>query len=158
MKSKPDQKQSPFAFTRRMFLQIGLWFSAAISSWGILKFLSFDPPREVLLPSITLDEPITYLATPALYVPEVKAWLMHDDKGLYAVTSTCTHLGCTVNHDDTKFVCPCHGSQFNNSGEVLQGPAVDSLEHYEVSLSPNGRVVINRLVTVSAIDRLGVDG
>jgi Rieske Fe-S protein len=158
MNSKTDKKRNPIEFTRRMFLQIGLWFSAAISSWGILKFLSYDPPKEVLLSSITLLEPLAYPPGSATYIPEVKAWLVYDENGLYAVTSTCTHLGCTVNHQDEKFVCPCHGSQFNISGEVLQGPAVKSLEHYEVRLSSDGRVLIDRQVIATPTDRLEVGG
>lgn len=135
-------------------MQISLWFSAAVSSWGIFKFLSYDPPKEVLLPSITLGEPVSYISGTATYIPEVKAWLVRDENGLYAVTSTCTHLGCTVNHQDDKFVCPCHGSQFTISGEVLLGPAIKALEHYQVSLSTNGLVVIDRRVVVPASERL----
>ena len=156
MKSTNETKQKSFRFTRRMFLQISLWFSAAVSSWGILKFLSYDPPREVLLSSITLSDPLSYALGTGTYIPEVKAWLMHDNNGLFAVTSICTHLGCTVNHENEKLVCPCHGSQFTITGEVLQGPAVKALEHYQVSLSANGLVVIDREKVVSAADRLEI--
>jgi glycine/D-amino acid oxidase-like deaminating enzyme/nitrite reductase/ring-hydroxylating ferredoxin subunit len=54
-----------------------------------------------------------------------------DERGeLTAVSPTCTHLGCRVNWNtaERSWDCPCHGSRFAPSGEVLQGPAVHRLE------------------------------
>lgn len=54
-----------------------------------------------------------------------------DDAGmLTAVSPTCTHLGCRVNWNtaERSWDCPCHGSRFAPSGEVLHGPAVHRLE------------------------------
>lgn len=47
----------------------------------------------------------------------------------YGISAKCTHLGCTVDWqpDQQAFVCPCHGSRFNEVGEVLNGPADDPL-------------------------------
>jgi len=43
----------------------------------------------------------------------------------YGVNAVCTHLGCVVpwNAAENKFACPCHGSQYNNQGKVVRGPA-----------------------------------
>lgn len=43
----------------------------------------------------------------------------------YALKPICTHLGCTVEWkaDKNRFVCPCHGSQFDEIGRAVQGPA-----------------------------------
>ncbi|HAY85790.1 MAG TPA: (2Fe-2S)-binding protein [Chloroflexi bacterium] len=145
------------AFTRRMFLQLGLWISGVASAWGIFQFLSYDPPGEKLVQTVTLDQPTIYLEGSILYVAEVKAWLIRDEDGLYAVSATCTHLGCIINEKDDQFTCPCHGSQFELSGRVLQGPAVSSLPNFAVSLSEDGRVIIDRRVTVPSINRLQVN-
>ncbi|GAB2274842.1 Cytochrome b6-f complex iron-sulfur subunit 1, chloroplastic [Dionaea muscipula] len=47
----------------------------------------------------------------------------------YGINAVCTHLGCVVpwNAAENKFVCPCHGSQYNNQGKVVRGPAPLSL-------------------------------
>lgn len=47
----------------------------------------------------------------------------------YGVNAVCTHLGCVVpwNSNENKFICPCHGSQYNNQGRVVRGPAPLSL-------------------------------
>jgi cytochrome b6-f complex iron-sulfur subunit len=47
----------------------------------------------------------------------------------YGVNAVCTHLGCVVpfNGPENKFICPCHGSQYNNQGLVVRGPAPLSL-------------------------------
>jgi ubiquinol-cytochrome c reductase iron-sulfur subunit len=45
------------------------------------------------------------------------------DKFFMAI-GLCTHLGCipTFFPDKHKFICPCHGGQFNEAGEVLKAP------------------------------------
>ena len=48
-----------------------------------------------------------------------------------ALTATCTHEVCTITgFESSRFVCPCHGSQFTTSGTVAQGPAARALQHY----------------------------
>ena len=47
----------------------------------------------------------------------------------YGINAVCTHLGCVVpwNGSENKFICPCHGSQYNDEGKVVRGPAPLSL-------------------------------
>lgn len=54
-----------------------------------------------------------------------------DQAGLvHEYSATCPHLGCIVqwNHGEGTFDCPCHGSRFNDHGEVISGPANVNLE------------------------------
>ncbi|MBT8343031.1 MAG: Rieske (2Fe-2S) protein, partial [Desulfatitalea sp.] len=48
-----------------------------------------------------------------------------DDGGFLALSRKCTHLGCTVPWvaDKNRFVCPCHASVFDITGEVVGPPA-----------------------------------
>ncbi|CCG04597.1 Glycine/D-amino acid oxidase, deaminating [Blastococcus saxobsidens DD2] len=58
-----------------------------------------------------------------------------DEEGaLHAVSSVCTHLGCTVawNEGEKSWDCPCHGSRFGSDGRVLHGPASRPLEPREL--------------------------
>ena len=48
-----------------------------------------------------------------------------------AVEAVCSHEGCTVNEaaGDT-YVCPCHGSRYTRTGQVVKGPARANLRQY----------------------------
>ena len=53
-----------------------------------------------------------------------------------AVEAICTHEGCTINGADGEaYVCPCHGSRYNRSGQVLVGPARASLRRYATTFT-----------------------
>lgn len=51
-----------------------------------------------------------------------------------AVSKLCTHSQCTItyNHDANELPCPCHGSRFDTSGNVTEGPAEANLKKYNV--------------------------
>ena len=53
-----------------------------------------------------------------------------------AVDAVCTHEGCTITGADGEtYVCPCHGSRYNRSGQVLAGPARSSLRQYATTFT-----------------------
>lgn len=49
---------------------------------------------------------------------------------LYVVDTTCQHMGCECEWNDGEktWDCPCHGSRYSFNGEVIEGPALNSLE------------------------------
>jgi glycine/D-amino acid oxidase-like deaminating enzyme/nitrite reductase/ring-hydroxylating ferredoxin subunit len=58
----------------------------------------------------------------AVYVDEAGA--------VHALSPVCTHMGCIVkwNGAEKSWDCPCHGSRFTCTGEVLEGPALQPLK------------------------------
>ena len=58
-----------------------------------------------------------------------------DEEGkMHAVSAVCSHLACVVdwNNAEKSWDCPCHGARFTYEGEVIRGPAVKDLDHYEL--------------------------
>jgi len=66
------------------------------------------------------------------------------DGGYLALWWRCTHLGCTMpwRQEENQFHCPCHGSLFNQQGEVLGGPAPRPLDLFPIKLV-DGNLVVN---------------
>lgn len=53
-----------------------------------------------------------------------------------AVSLICRHKGCTVDVTGNKYVCPCHGSEYDLDGTVTHGPAKANLITYETNYDP----------------------
>jgi len=61
------------------------------------------------------------------------------------VVGLCTHLGCVpVRHSDG-WSCPCHGSEFDNSGRVLKGPAPTNLMVPDYRFDDDDAIVIGEV-------------
>ncbi len=73
-----------------------------------------------------------------------------EDGGFLALFRECTHLGCTVpwSEEENQFVCPCHSSTFDITGEVVSPPAPRALDYFAVRIE-NGIVKIDTGTTIS---------
>jgi cytochrome b6-f complex iron-sulfur subunit len=73
-------------------------------------------------------------------------WIVRNDGRIYALSTTCTHLGCTPNwlEKEAKFKCPCHGSGFYISGINFEGPAPRPLERWGISVGDDGQIVVDK--------------
>ncbi len=80
-----------------------------------------------------------------LNIPKVKLWLSNTEQGVMALYKVCTHLGCLYNWNEQefRFICPCHGSQFQADGTYIAGPAPRNLDRFVVQLvNPDTGAVI----------------
>jgi Rieske Fe-S protein len=59
------------------------------------------------------------------------------ERDYFALSSVCTHRGCTVEATTNGFACPCHGSRYGRGGEVVRGPAARSLRRLTTSTAEN---------------------
>jgi cytochrome b6-f complex iron-sulfur subunit len=83
--------------------------------------------------------------------------IFRDEKGIYAISTVCTHLGCIVSYDaEEGFECPCHGSTFTADGTVTKGPAPAPLPWMEVSMLPSGQLVVDNASNVAKNTRFVV--
>lgn len=62
-----------------------------------------------------------------------------EDGGFLAMSRRCTHLSCTVPwvSSENKFICPCHSSEFDIRGKVIQPPAPRALDLYAIEIRNN---------------------
>ena len=145
--STPDVNAEPStisgdAYSRRTFLSY-LWLAAGTLATGEAAFLglryvgsrkSDSPFGEVINVGRTDDfEPGTITA-----FPEARFFLVRfEDGGFLALYARCTHLACMVSweEDQGRFVCPCHGSEFDRAGDVLSTPAPRPLDRFPVVVS-----------------------
>ena len=74
------------------------------------------------------------------------AWVVRDEEKIYALSTVCTHLGCTPNWlgNENKFKCPCHGSGFYKTGINFEGPAPRPLERFKIALADDGQILIDK--------------
>ena len=77
------------------------------------------------------EGPHALLETPQL----PRAIYLHrlDDGTFAAVLTRCTHQGCQVEPAGDRLACPCHGSEYTFTGQVLRGPAEHPLFRYRVT-------------------------
>jgi Rieske Fe-S protein len=84
------------------------------------------------LPGVELPGGSALLSKPEalLYV-----WVLHLADGCFtSIWSICTHGACQVAPADGGLSCPCHGSRFDLTGAVLQGPAPRALRSFPTVL------------------------
>ncbi len=138
---------------RRQFLSwmVLAWSAFAAATGGALSLV-----LRYLFPNVLFEPQTSFKAGfPEDYEPGVVderwkekfgVWMVRTPEGIYALSTTCTHLGCTPNWLPTeeKFKCPCHGSGFNKVGINFEGPAPRPLERYRISLAEDGQILIDK--------------
>ena len=163
-------------FARRSFLQrLGIGgLLAGFAGLGVQSIRS-------LIPNVLYESPLRFkigvpaeLAEGATFLEEKRLYVFREGRSFYAISASCTHLGCTVKYtklnqpkqieiDGQKkiipfeFHCPCHGSKFYADGTNYAGPAPRPLQWCKVEMSPDdGQLVVNMQDEVDQNFRLTV--
>jgi len=68
-----------------------------------------------------------------------KVFIVNNGNEIFALSPVCTHLGCLVNWNRHKqrFLCPCHGGQYDMNGNVVEGPPPSSLGRLPMKTGQN---------------------
>ncbi len=114
------------------------WAAMTASMLGMLKLLkpSVMPDAST---RVKLGFPEELPPGAERYFPEQNLYVFSDDDSIYAISGVCPHLGCIVQRlPEGRFECPCHGSRFNQAGEVFSGPSPTSLAWLQITRAPNG--------------------
>jgi len=150
-KPKPAAFQRPENISRREFLNL-----AWLGSLALLTVQTLGVHILFLFPRFRAGEfgGIFPIGQASSVLPEKntsprafndgKFWLTNTDKGVYAIYTVCTHLGCLYAWADVtqRFECPCHGSKFSLTGKFIEGPAPRSLDRFIIiAEKPDGTVV-----------------
>ena len=139
--------------TRRNFVNwMGLGWMAFTAAMGACVAAM----GRFMMPNVLFEPPMTFKAGfPGEYQigmvdqrwkNRYGVWIVRDTSGFYALSTVCTHLGCTPNWLDaeSKFKCPCHGSGFYVTGVNFEGPAPRPLERYRIALSEDGQLLVDK--------------
>jgi len=130
----------------------GVFGWAGVTSLGMLVSFLFPrapfDPKQVFKAGYPEEYPPD--AVSEKYKDKFQVWLTNVEwKGkrmLYALSTICTHLGCTPNwlDADRKFKCPCHGSGFYATGVNFEGPAPRPLERYKIFIGDDGQITVDK--------------
>jgi len=147
----------PAGKTRRFFLAVllGTWFAAAWTTLTAALLAMTLGTVRFLFPNVLSEPPSRVkVGFPDQYeegkvverYKDQNMWVVRNNGIIYALSTTCTHLGCTPNwlEREEKFKCPCHGSGFHISGINFEGPAPRPLERWAVAVGEDGQIVVDK--------------
>lgn len=138
------------------------WLAAGWGLFGWASVTGVGMLVSFLFPRVTFDPKQVFKAgTPDEYPPDsvsekykdkFQVWITNVEyngkRQLSALSTVCTHLGCTPNwlDADRKFKCPCHGSGFYPTGINFEGPAPRPLERFKIFIGDDGQIVVDKTV------------
>jgi len=154
-KRKIDPKDGKVVMSRRDFLN-AIGTSALVVSGVGAAGVSWD----YLSPNVLFEPPSKFkVGKPEDYAPDTvtldakkKIFIVREEQGdFYCLSAVCTHLGCLTfwKSDENLIACPCHGSRFAKSGEVVRSPAPRPLPRVQITLDDRGNLIVDKSEIVS---------
>lgn len=127
--------------------------SLGVFSLGVARFM---------MPNVLVEPPTRFKIGPPTdysggtvstkWKAQFGVWIVNSEvdgaQMIYALSTVCTHLGCTPNwlEGEQKFKCPCHGSGFYKTGVNFEGPAPRPLERMGIRLAADGMLEVDKSV------------
>ena len=149
------------AVPRRAFLS---WMGIAWTAFTASMVATATATGRFMFPNVLFEPPTSFKAgLPDEIQPEqvderfkqkFGVWLVKDIDvqtgafGIYALSTVCTHLGCTPDwlQAAQKFKCPCHGSGYYKNGINFEGPTPRPLERFAISMADDGQILVDKSV------------
>ena len=151
---------SKTAVPRRSLLS---WVTLAWVAFTASMLASLTATARFMFPNVLFEPPPTFKAglpneiqigqVDERFKQRFAVWLVRSAfdewgmaSGIYALSTVCTHLGCTPNwlEAEQKFKCPCHGSGYYKTGVNFEGPTPRPLERYAISLADDGQILVDK--------------
>jgi len=159
-KAAASPASSKTAVPRRSLLS---WVTAAWVAFTASMLASLTATARFMFPNVLFEPPPTFKAglpneiqigqVDERFKQRFAVWLVRSAfdewgmaSGIYALSTVCTHLGCTPNwlEAEQKFKCPCHGSGYYKTGVNFEGPTPRPLERYAISLADDGQILVDK--------------
>jgi cytochrome b6-f complex iron-sulfur subunit len=141
---KPIKDEHEHGYTRRSFLN-RLWAFLgiiAVAEAAVIATRFFKPRKPV--DTAAIANPVVTAGLVNNFEPGTvsafvrgKFYLARlEDGGFLAMSRSCTHLSCTVPWvaRENRFICPCHSSEFDITGAVINPPAPRALDLFAVTI------------------------
>jgi Rieske Fe-S protein len=126
----------------RLGIIAGVVLAVGAQLWVLLKlwFGSSDGPTG----PVTLGTAEQFVDGSVTHFWKHHVLLVRHGSEMLALSDACTHNKCYVDYlpEQRLIFCPCHGSQFSLTGNVLRGPASLPLQRFPVVIQ-QGDVVVD---------------
>ena len=143
MRKKTQKKKG---VSRRDFLGIAAFGAAILGSIGALagslRFVKADVYSEESK-KFKIGKTENFPIGTTRKIEDKNVFMFSDENGLFAISAVCTHLGCIVSPSEFGFQCPCHGSQYDEDGNVIGGSAPRPLQWFEINQEVDGTLFVD---------------
>jgi len=121
--------------------------AGGVGTLGLVRFLfpnvSFEPAQ------VFRTAPVEKFAKDTVdesWKESNAVWIVNTEGRIVAISTVCTHLGCTPNWlaSESKFKCPCHGSGYYMNGVNFEGPTPRPLERFKVTVDAAGFLWVDK--------------
>ncbi len=109
-----------------------LYVATGFNKWGMTSsVVASDILADMVM---EIKNPCADVFAPdrSVFHPQLLSNVLHSFIGIITPTAPrCPHLGCALkyNKEEHSWDCPCHGSRFTDSGELIDNPATDDLKN-----------------------------